>query len=396
MTRRLLLTCLVASLLGCGGPGGTPFEWPLPEGVPLPSVPGDNPMTEEKVSLGRHLFFDQRLSGNRTQSCGSCHQQALAFSDGRVNAVGSTGEVHRRNTLALVNVAYNATLTWAQPELILLERQHLIPMFGEDPVELGLAGHEDRLLAELRAAPEYRDMFAAAFPGQRQPITLNNVVKALASFTRSLVSFNSPFDRYAYLQDDGALSDAALRGMQLFFSEQLECHHCHGGFNFSQSSTHENAALLERPFHNTGLYNVDDRGGYPESDRGLAEFTGKPRDEGRFRAPTLRNIALTAPYMHDGSIMTLEEVIDFYAAGGRCGDSGDGRTSPLKSNFVAGFELSEAQKQDLLAFLDSLTDATFISEPSLSDPFKGQADAADLSASHPAVGPDRRADRPSR
>jgi cytochrome c peroxidase len=173
---------------------------------------------------------------------------------------------------------------------------------------------------------------------------------------RSLTSFNSPFDDYAYRSNDAALSESQLKGMELFFSERLECFHCHGGFNFTQSSQHAFQQLDLRPFHNTGLYNIDGQGAYPETDQGLIEVTRDPRDMGRFRAPTLRNIALTAPYMHDGSLTNLDAVIAFYAAGG----AGDGIKSPLKSAFMPGFVLTPEEHQDLKAFLHSLTDESFV------------------------------------
>ena len=160
------------------------------------------------------------------------------------------------------------------------------------------------------------------------------------------------------------LNESAQRGLNLFFSERLECHHCHGGFNFTQSSKHQNQLLDLKPFHNTGLYNTDEKGAYPIVDQGLFEVSLDAKDMGRFRAPTLRNVALTAPYMHDGSLATLEQVIEFYAAGGR----GQGINSPLKSPFVKGFELSPQDKQDLLAFLHSLTDKSFLTNPDFSEP----------------------------
>ncbi|MFT5634742.1 MAG: cytochrome c peroxidase, partial [Cognaticolwellia sp.] len=196
------------------------------------------------------------------------------------------------------------------------------------------------------------------------------IVKALASYVRSLISLNSSFDKYAYLSDDNAISAAAIRGMSLFFSERLECHHCHGGFNFTQSTGHEQQLIDRRPFHNTGLYYVainKDEFGYPSKDIGLADISTLAKDNGRFRAPTLRNIRHSAPYMHDGSVATLAEVIDIYAAGGRNIKSGqykgDGRANPMKSQFVKGFELTALEKQDLLTFLDTLTDETFLTSP---------------------------------
>ena len=195
------------------------------------------------------------------------------------------------------------------------------------------------------------------------------IIKAITSFVRSLTSFNSPFDRYAYYQQDDALSESAIRGMDLFFSEQLECHHCHGGFNFSQASKHDFQAFAVSGFHNTGLYNDDGEGAYPSSDIGLKEITLEPAHMGQFRAPTLRNVAVSAPYMHDGSVATLEDVIAIYMAGGR----GTGVDSPIKSPFMHGFELKPEEQQDLLAFLESLTDEAFLNEPAFSDPWRTDA-----------------------
>lgn len=350
MAVRAVGLLLCAWLAGCQ-PAPEPYQWPLPPGFPEPFVPADNPMTQAKVALGRVLFYDQDLSFNQQQSCASCHQQAHAFAEPVRHSVGTNGQAHRRNALALVNVAYNGSLTWAHDGLTHIEQQLLIPMFGEQPVELGITGHEQVVLARLQ---KHQAAFQRAFPGE--PISFDLVVKALASFVRALVSFNSPFDDYAYRQQDNALSAAAIRGMQLFFSERLECFHCHGGFNFTQSSKHQNQQLDLRPFHNTGLYNEDGQGSYPTQDQGLIEISLEPRDMGRFRAPTLRNVAQSAPYMHDGSLATLEEVIAFYAAGGR----GLGVNNPLKSVFVAGFSLTEQEQQDLLAFLHSLSDRHFL------------------------------------
>ncbi len=345
----------------------------LPKGFPSPRVPEDNPVTAEKAELGRWLFYDVRLSANQEQSCGSCHHQDKAFSDGRVVAIGSTGERHPRNASALVNVAYNATLTWANPVLTELEDQLLVPIFGEHPIELGATGSQDEVLDRLRNDSRYQRLFAAAFPDETPTVTWDQAVRALATFVRTLVSGNSPFDRFVYHNEPNALSPAAKRGMELFFSERLECHHCHGGFNFTESSVHASSAFDSARFHNTGLYNIDGRGGYPTNNTGIFEITAQPDDMGRFRPPTLRNVAVTAPYMHDGSLSTLEEVIRTYEAGGRVitdgPDAGDGTRSPLKSGFVAGFELSDRERTDLIEFLNSLTDKNFLRDPRFADPF---------------------------
>lgn len=350
------------------------WQWDLPPGIPAPRVPADNPMNAAKVELGRRLFYDVRLSGNRTQSCASCHLQELAFTDGMAVSTGSTGDVTPRGSMSLANVAYNPVQTWANPALVSLEDQALVPLFAEHPVELGLANMEDELLARLRAEPRYPDLYAEAYPGEADPITVANTVRAIAAFERTLLSFDSPYDRYFYRGDRTALSEAALRGLDLFNSERLECFHCHGGFNFTDGVMHGGTRIPEVQFHNTALYNVDGRGGYPPENRGLYDITGEPRDMGRFRAPTLRNVTLTAPYMHDGSVPDLDAVLDHYAAGGRTLEDGPnagiGSESPLKNIFLHGFTLSPEERADVMAFLASLTDETFVRDPRHSDPWR--------------------------
>jgi cytochrome c peroxidase len=348
------------------------FAWQLPQGFPRPLVPDDNPMSVEKVELGRHLFYDERLSGNQTMSCASCHEQRLAFSDGRAVARGSTGEATPRNAMSLANVAYAPTLTWSHPYLGSLERQAQVPMFGDAPVELGLRSQAE-LEQRLAEVAEYQELFARAFPEEQAPITLLNVTRALASFERSLISGNSPFDAWIYGRDDAALSESALRGYALFNSEKLECFHCHLSFNFTDQVVYQGQAFASAPFHNTGLYDIDGRGGFPEPNTGIYEVTRDPGDMGKFKAPTLRNIAVSAPYMHDGSIATLSEVLDHYAAAGRTiseGEyAGDGSKNPHKDPLLRGFTLTDQERADVLAFLDSLTDRAFLEDPDFADPW---------------------------
>jgi cytochrome c peroxidase len=345
----------------------------LPSDFPPPVIPEDNPLTAEKVELGRHLFYDKRLSGNETQACASCHQQKLAFTDGRATALGSTGEAHPRASMSLANVLYSATLNWAAPDLVDLESQALLPILGDTPVELGLADMQDVLIARLSAEEKYQDLFPAAFPEDADPFSLDNVARALASFERTLISGNSPFDHYTRDTDDAAISESAKRGSVLFFSETFDCFHCHGGITFSDQVNHANLPSGESPFHNTGLYNLDLEGSYPEGNQGLYEVTGNRRDKGRFKAPSLRNIAVTAPYMHDGSIETLEEVLDHYAVGGRTLSDGPyagrGFDNPNKSIFVHGFAATDEERADLIAFLNSLTDEAFLTNPKFSNPW---------------------------
>jgi len=332
----------------------TAYDWRLPSTYPEPQVPADNPMSDAKVELGRWLFYDARLSGNNTMSCATCHIQALAFTDGKTKSVGSTGTVHPRSAMSLVNTAYASRLTWANPLLDRLEDQALTPLLGDNPVEMGMGGRELEIVALLASDEKYRRLAQVSFPSDENPNSLLNAVRSIAAFVRSIVSYDSPYDRY--LEGDlTALSPAAERGMELFFSEELECFHCHGGFNFTDSTTHANSNVDQVGFHNTGLYNLNTSGAYPDDNTGLFDMTGKVRDMGRFKAPSLRNISLTAPYMHDGSIATLDVVIEHYARGGRLieeGDNaGDGRLSPFKSEFVDGFELSDAERTDLIEFL---------------------------------------------
>ena len=357
---------------------GAVYEWELPEDLPPPAVPADNPMSDAKIELGRWLFYDNRLSVNETMSCASCHIQALAFTDGRAKSIGATGEVHPRSSMSLVNTAYASRLTWANQLLDRIEDQMLTPMFGDNPIEMGMAGKEGRIVELLREDPRYKELVPEAFPEENDPYSIVSTVRAIAAFVRSIVSYESPYDRYLRGEAD-AISESAVRGMGLFFSERLECFHCHGGFNFTDSTTHANSRIDRVGFHNTGLYNLDGEGRYPEDNTGLFDMTGSRRDMGRFKAPTLRNIAVTAPYMHDGSAATLDDVISHYASGGRVIEegefAGDGKRNPYKSEFMRGFELSESEHEDLLAFLESLTDDRVLEDPRWSDPFSAASGA---------------------
>lgn len=294
-------------------------EWPWPPGIAPPRIPSDNPMSTAKVDLGRVLFHDSRLSGNGTVSCASCHLEAKGFSDGRPLSIGATGETTPRNAPGLINLAWMATLTWANPALVSLERQMEVPLFGENPVEMGI---DDRnapeVLARFRADPEMRRRFAEAFPGLAEPIGFGSIIKAIAAFERSLVAFGSRFDR------GGPLSAEERRGMALFFGERGRCHECHGGIAFA-----DQGASAETPFHDIGYR---PQGGLHFPNRGLFEFSGRPEDFARFRAPPLRNATLTAPYLHDGGAATLDEAITAHA----------------------GLDLDAAERSGIAAFLATL------------------------------------------
>lgn len=370
------------------------FELNAQAGFSMPVIPENNPLTNEKIELGRHLFYDKRISSNEQQSCESCHQQDKAFADGKALPHGTTNDLLDRNSQGLTNVAYNVNYTWANPTLTTLEQQILIPLTAEapNPVEIGINGeNQEQIIQRFRDLPLYQDLFSSAFPEESDPFTLGNMIKALASFNRILVSDRSPFDK-------GELTESAKRGQNLFFSEKADCFHCHDGFNFSISSTTtKSIAIASQRFFNNGLYNLSQDGDYPVNNQGVFSLTDDEKDKGSFRPPTLRNVELTAPYMHDGSINTLEGVIEFYAAGGRniiqandvenlalVNESlgkganeiahllGDGRENPnkLSNGFVSGFSATEQEKADLVNFLKSLTDQEFITDERFSNPFE--------------------------
>ena len=333
------------------------WTWDLPRGFPTPSVPEDNPMSRPKVDLGRDLFFDPRLSVTGAYACSSCHDPEKAFTDGRARALGATGESHSRSTMSLVNVAYNASFGWANPETRELEDQSKIPLLGTHPIELGLGGRAHEATEALQADPVRAKALERAFPEAGGRFTLLHVRRALAAYQRTLISASSPYDRYVFYDDRDAMSAAALRGMGIFFSESAGCDDCHPAPLFTSPARY--AERRPAPsFHNTGLYNFDGVGAYPEEETGLFEHSGLPGDMGRFRVPTLRNVALTAPYMHDGSIATLGEVVLHYASGGRNHNAAGARgpRSPLQSPTLESFALSPEEADDLVAFLESLSD----------------------------------------
>lgn len=352
----------------------------IPDHFQVPRVPDYNPLTADKIELGRRLFYDRRLSGNSTQACADCHLQAAFFADGERTSTGSTGDRLVRNSPALANVAWLSTLTWAHDRLLDLEDQILVPLTAELPTELGVHdGVSDEIFARFADDPDYAARFATVFPELDGDVTLDAISFALASFCRSLVSSGSPYDRFL-AGDRAALTEQQRRGMSLFNGETFECFHCHGGTLLTASYRDANTAddEIARPFFNTGLYNVDGEGSYPPSDQGLYQLTFDPDHRGFFRPPSLRNVAVTGPYLHDGSIETLREVVETYAAGGRVVEdgpwAGDGRTNPLKSGLVRPFLATDDEIDAVVAFLGSLTDPTFATDPRFANPFEAPAD----------------------
>jgi len=387
-----ILTLISTTFLGCGGgtsvndtaiSNSTETEiinelFNLPQNAQNysifpPKIPQDNPITNEKIELGKYLFYDTKLSANQTQSCSSCHLQKSAFSDHNKVGIGSTGEHSLRNPNSLTNTGYYTSYSWANPALTTLERFIILPITGDDPIELGVVDEEqEEVLNRFKLDERYQNLFTKAFPDVENPYTLEYIVKALATFLRTLNSFNSKYDKYIR-GDKTALNESEIRGMNLFMGEKAECFHCHDGINFSDSTTNEKSFSNPQFFHNIGLYNINGIGSYPDLNQGLFEITQQNSDKGKFKAPSLRNIELTFPYMHDGSMETLEEIIDLHSNGGRYIESGinagDGRNNPYLSDFITVKNFTQEEKDDLLAFLKSLTDEEFITNQKIANPF---------------------------
>lgn len=312
-------------------PIGTAVAVEAPLGLPPVPVPDDNPPTAETVALGRKLFYDPRLSANDTLSCASCHNPLLGFADGRKSSVGVTGKSGTRNAPTVLNAAYFGAQFW-DGRARSLEEQAAGPI--ANPIEMNQT-HEVSV-AKLNADPGYVSEFEKAFgPG---PVTIGKVQMAIASFERTVISGNSPFDKYLYGGDKAALSPAAIRGLALFRDRNKgNCETCH--------TIGEKAALFtDNKFHNLGT-GMNAEGAL--EDLGRFEHTKVEADKGAFKTPTLRNISRTAPYMHDGSHKTLRQVVDFYAGGGN--------SNPWLDKEIRPLNLTAAERDDLVAFLESLT-----------------------------------------
>ncbi len=340
--------CPEDDLIG-GSYSPMPYNLEIPAWMPTPFIPADNPLTKEGVALGRRLFYDPILSSDGSMSCASCHQQEKAFTDGQAKSPGVLGILGKRSSMSLANLAFNTSGLFWDGRSATLEEQALLPV--EDHVELN--ENWSNVEEKLRKHQEYPILFRQAFGiDKKSQITRNLAVKAIAQFERTLVSGNSKYDRVVWL-NEGWFTDEEERGRQLFFFEPAYpnhpgCSHCHF-----------NPLFTDNNFHNNGLDAVSNLDAFADAGRGVV--TKNRFDNGKFRVPTLRNVELTAPYMHDGRFQTLEEVLDQYATGGH----GVENENP---NIIA-FPLTEQQKQDLIAFLKALTDTSFVNNPSFSKPF---------------------------
>ncbi len=329
--------------------------------------------TEENAvtRLGRYLFYDRRLSVNNSKACATCHNPDFAFTDGYKRSLGVFADLHQRNTQPLFNLSSFKYLTAADSTIHFTLQQMDNPLFNEHPKEMGVKGFEIEILKRINEDKMYQELFAKAFTSDKDIITWEHIKKSISQFINSIVSDRSAYDKYI-AGDKKALSSSQQNGMQLFFSDRLKCSSCHGGFNFSSSSMADEKRGTMHYF-NTGLYDVDGKGSYPAYDQGLYQLTGKIEDMGKYRVPTLRNLAFTGPYLHDGTAATLNEVIDIYAAGGRAihtgVNAGNGIKNLYKHPSIKGFVISENEKRDLIGFLEALTDSALIRDARYANPF---------------------------
>jgi len=328
---------LIVLLAGCRKDDQVPVYPPetdeyvlhVPAGFPYPDIPMDNVLTKSRVALGRRLFYDPALSADSTRSCGSCHAAYLAFSDSTAVSLGIENRPGSRNSPSLSNVAYQKKLL-REGGVPTLEMQILVPIQEHNEFDFNIL-----LVAErLQKMPEYVVLAEKAYG--RAPDAFV-ITRAIAAFERTLLSGDSPYDQYAFQGKSSVLSADEKRGLALFQGGRLNCSTCHAGFLFTNQD-----------FTNNGLYE-----NYPDS--GRISLTGLEIDRAVFKVPSLRNVALTAPYMHNGSLPTLESVIDHYQTGGK--------PHPNKSNLLKPFSMNAQERADLLAFLRSLTDQTFITNP---------------------------------
>jgi len=310
----------------------TPYVIETPYGFPNMNIPSDNPMTVEGVALGEKLFKDPILSANNTQACINCHQQNFAFSDPKQFSTGIDNIQGVRNASALINIGWNTSFNWDGSSLT-LEEQAFEPVTNE--IEM----HNDwnNVETTLNLHADYPTLFKEAF--NIDYIDSNHIVKAISQFERTLISANSKLDRY--LNNEEQLTISELNGYAIFNTEKGDCFHCHASQLF-----------MDNQFHNNGL-DIE-----PFLDLGRAKVTANASDNGKFKTPTLRNIEMSSPYMHDGRFTTLEEVVEHYDSGGKYSTTVD----PLMKKLGIGLQLTNQEKIDLVAYLKTLTDHEFITQ----------------------------------
>lgn len=321
--------------------------------------------------LGHFLFFDQKLSLNQAKSCSSCHDPKFAFTDGYRKSVGIKGDVLTRNSQTLINVKHLKSLTWIHPELHSLEKQMEIPLFGTEPIEMGMDKKNTEILSRFSKDALYQTLFLNAFPKQKNPFNWENIQLAIGEYLRTLESFESRYDKNRKDPAAFPFTESESKGETLFFSPELKCGVCHPAPHFTIAADFR--LNPDTFYYNIGLYNLEGKGDYPPQEQGLFALTNRPQDKGRFRVPPLRNLVFTAPYMHNGSIRTLEEVIRIFAEGGQnvkeAAYNGDGRKNPFKHPLISGFTLKPDDTKALTDFLLTLTDSTILENSQFQNPF---------------------------
>lgn len=336
----LVLLCLLAACENKSGqsdPGSA---------IPLPPWVGDsvyldtsNHHSTDKAMLGRYLFYDRRLSLNQTKSCASCHAPAFSFTDSYRRSIGALGDNVQYNAPPLVNLVYNKYLTWADSSLHYPEQQIRNPMFHSNPVELGWEGHEAGILHRIQNDSLYQRSFALVYRGELNPFTTKHVQECISCFVRTIVSLNAPYDRFLHTGDSSLLEPEVKSGAKLFYSAAYGCSGCHNGINFNHGAA--------------GWY------------------AGAANDSQFLRIPTLRNLRFTAPYLHDGSANTLDEVLDIHV----------NRPASISTNSRSAL-LTPGQRTDLLMFLYSLSDSSVLVNPAYANPFR-------FDETRPMTAPDR-------
>lgn len=322
----------------------------------------DANMDSAKIQLGHYLFYDTRLSANNTKSCATCHAPELAFSDGYRRSTGIYGDNTQHNAPSLLNLNTYIAMNWATPHLRTIAQQVVRPLLDTIPLEMGAYGNEQRIYARLAADSVYVILFAKAYPTIAKAIDFDHIVESISQFVATLQSRNSLIDRHNMLPNYLLPPDVA--GGKALFEGKAGCTNCHNGKDF-------NAPMQGSHYANIGLYNCDD--GYPKEDYGIAECTQKAEDNGKYRIPSLRNVAITAPYFHDGSATNLNEVLQIYENGGRKVENGtcigDGRNNPNRDKRLQMVKFSMEEKQQLLAFLYALTDTSYLQDKAFINPF---------------------------
>ncbi len=312
------------------------------------------------VELGHYLFFDKGLSFNFSKSCSSCHDPRLAFTDGYRKSLGATADLHQRNSSSLINISQNKYFTQGDSTLLTIEKQLLLPLFNEKVLELGLKGYENEVLDRIKNSKSYQIIF------KKYNKSLTNVnwellIHGLASYCRNLNSYNSKYDLYLKSYNSQLLSSQERLGMNLFFSDSLGCGNCHNGANLNNPKKIGSSFYAKNGFYEIQKTNVNT---LFSTDYGLYNISGKKDDIGRFRIPSLRNVLLTSPYMHDGSFSELSDVIKIYSHGG------------VKSEFNPGnmnkFSLTKAEIDAVISFLGTLTDTSYMSNPLFNSPFTNE------------------------